>query len=60
MNGNWYVLLNGEETGPFSYNQLREIEKSGQLRLFDSVRKGPTGDWVFAKNVRGRMALELF
>ncbi len=53
MSGNWYVLVNGEEIGPLSDAQFREMAVNGQLGPMSSVRKGQSESWVLAKNVRG-------
>ena len=53
MSGDWYVLLMGEQIGPLSDDQLREMVAKRQLTPDDSIRKGPSANWFPALRVRG-------
>ncbi len=49
----WYCQVMGEETGPLSSAQLKELAASGFLTPHVPVRKGVNGSWVPASRVRG-------
>ena len=53
MTSDWYCRVMGSELGPLSGAQLLEMVRSHQLTQEDSVRKGPTGEWVGAYRVKG-------
>jgi hypothetical protein len=50
--GQWYFKIMGEEFGPFTSSQLKELAKSGQLGRETSVRRGDSS-WTPATKVRG-------
>jgi hypothetical protein len=56
MPANWFALINGNEVGPFTDSQLRELAASGDLQPFASVRKSKESEWALAKNIRGLFA----
>lgn len=49
----WYYEVMGEETGPLSAAQLRELAESGFVTSDVLVRKGADGRWVPAEEVEG-------
>ncbi|MGQ9576890.1 MAG: GYF domain-containing protein [Thermoguttaceae bacterium] len=53
MADQWYCRIAGEQSGPFSAAQLRAMVAEGRLSPADSVRFGPSGAWVFARDVKG-------
>lgn len=53
MANNWYVKVMGEEVGPMSDSQLREMAAKRQLTADDVVRQGQSDNWVSAARVRG-------
>lgn len=53
MASNWFCKREGQEFGPFSDGQLRQMAASGQLGRRDQVRQQDMEKWVFAEAVRG-------
>jgi hypothetical protein len=49
----YYALINGKESGPTTSGNLRRLAREGQLIGEDKVRKGKSGNWVEARNVKG-------
>ena len=49
----WYYKLMGEEHGPVSPHQLKQLARTGTITPDSLVRKGAHGDWVLADRVRG-------
>jgi hypothetical protein len=49
----WYCEVMGEQTGPLSSAQLKELAASGFLTPDVAVRKGVEGKWVPASRVKG-------
>jgi TM2 domain-containing membrane protein YozV len=49
----WFVQVMGEQIGPLSDDQLREMVAKKQLTPDDSIRKGTSVNWVPASRVRG-------
>ncbi|NQT12289.1 MAG: DUF4339 domain-containing protein, partial [Planctomycetes bacterium] len=49
----WYYEAMGQATGPVSSSALKELAGSGLLTPDTLVRRGSTGNWVAAKQVRG-------
>jgi hypothetical protein len=56
MDGEWYCSVGGKEIGPLSPHQLRAMAESGGLMPTDRVRRGATGNWVHASQVKGLFA----
>jgi hypothetical protein len=52
----WYCQVMGEESGPLSSAQLKELAASGFLTPDVPVRKGVEGNWVPASRVKGLFA----
>src|SRR4051794_10881806 len=54
MSDDWYVLLwEGQEYGPCSSDQLRELARIGRLQPDQRLRYGATGQWCYAGEVDG-------
>lgn len=49
----WYYKVMGQEAGPVSSSELRELATSGFLTPDVEVRKGTEGDWTEAGRIRG-------
>jgi hypothetical protein len=49
----WYVTMAGQQYGPVTPQQLREMAMSGQLQPTDSVWKQGMANWVPAKSIKG-------
>lgn len=53
---NWFYETNGQQTGPVTVKQLRQLAANGQLQPNDRVRKEDMDRWVRARAVRGLFA----
>ncbi len=51
--GSVYVRRGDDTKGPFTVTQLQAFAKAGQIRPSDGIRKGNSGPWVAASQVRG-------
>lgn len=49
----WFVRQRGEEQGPFSSRQLKQLADSSQISPDAEVRRGSTSEWAPAVKVRG-------
>lgn len=49
----WYCMMDGQQFGPFSSEQLRTLAQSGRLRPQDQVRQENGSCWTSAAKVRG-------
>ena len=49
----WYYKVLGQETGPVSSAELKELAESGFLTPDVEIRKGADGNWVAADQIRG-------
>ena len=49
----WFVGRNGQQSGPFSPAQLRQLAASGQVSKGDLVWKEGLSNWVAASSIRG-------
>ena len=49
----WYYKVMGQQAGPVSSSELRELAASGFLTPDIEVRKGTEGDWTAAGRVKG-------
>ena len=49
----WYVQQDGQDSGPMTSRELKELAVSGRLRPTDRVRKEGMEKWVSAGNVKG-------
>jgi hypothetical protein len=49
----WYYQVMGEETGPVSAAQLKQLAQRGEIRRDTYVRKGADGNWTTADHIRG-------
>jgi uncharacterized RDD family membrane protein YckC len=49
----WFVGRNGQQSGPFSPAQLRQMAASGQVSMGDLVWKEGLSNWVSASSIRG-------
>lgn len=56
MADNWYVGRNGQRTGPFSADQIRQMVASGQLGPADLLWKEGMANWAAASSVPGLFA----
>ena len=52
MAQDWYYKMLGEETGPFTFEALRDLARAGHLASDDDVRTS-TSDWRAAEQVPG-------
>lgn len=50
---NWYVLLDGQQTGPLTDDQIKQMIYSGQIKSNDLVWNERLPQWVEAGSVRG-------
>ncbi len=57
MDGEWYCSVGGKEIGPLLPQQLRAMAESGGIMPTDRVRRGATGNWVRASQVKGLFAV---
>ncbi len=48
----WYCKVMGEEIGPLSAKELRQMAMQRQISPDDYVKKGSQGSWVRAENVK--------
>ncbi len=55
MSKEWYILKDGKQEGPMSWDQLMEIARSGLLGPKDFVWTSEFKDWVPAEKVQGLM-----
>ncbi len=53
MADQWYVGRDGQKSGPYSPDQMRQMAASGQLQPADVVWKKGMADWVPATQVPG-------
>lgn len=53
MNSDWYVQVMGEELGPLSDRELRELARSNRITPDALIRRGESNRWVTADRVRG-------
>lgn len=49
----WHVIIGGEESGPLTDAQLRELARSGRLSRRDPIWREGLADWVPAERVKG-------
>jgi uncharacterized RDD family membrane protein YckC len=56
MAGEWHVGRNGQQTGPFTAQQLRQMAASGQLSPTDLLWKDGMPNWVPGSSVKGLFA----
>jgi S1-C subfamily serine protease len=49
--GEWFLQIEGRESGPFSVDELVFLAKEGRLSATDQVRRGTTGQWTAAASV---------
>lgn len=56
MSTRWFCKIDGQESGPYSAVQLRQLATQGRLGPSDSVRKESMVDWARAGKVRGLFA----
>jgi hypothetical protein len=47
----WYVARNGKRFGPFSWNQLYDLARAGELRGDDDIVAPDRADWVEARSI---------
>jgi hypothetical protein len=53
----WFYQVMGEEVGPVSGLDLRDLAQRGIIDRSTLVRKAPDGDWVLADRVQGLFSL---
>lgn len=53
MSAQWYVYKDGEQKGPYSFEQLTEAAKSGQISPADMVWTAGMDGWTRAEQVEG-------
>jgi hypothetical protein len=54
METEWYIqTATGQTEGPFNAAMLKARAKSGAIQLDTLVRKGATGTWFFASQIKG-------
>ena len=49
----WYVGSNGQQSGPFTLQQLRQMAASGQLSKNDLIWKEGLANWIPCSSVKG-------
>lgn len=49
----WYVGSNGQQSGPFTLQQLRQMAASGQVLKTDLIWKQGLANWVACSTVKG-------
>ena len=55
MSKEWYILKDGKQEGPMSWEQLMERARSGRLEPKDLVWTSEFKDWLKAEKVQGLM-----
>src|SRR5262245_35668092 len=53
MAQDWYVMMNNQQVGPVSPQQLRQMAQSGQLQPTDTVWKEGMANWMPASTIKG-------
>ena len=53
MSHQWFYAKSGQQLGPVSSEQLKQLADSGQLQPSDLVWKDGMGQWVEARKVKG-------
>jgi len=56
MADEWFVQRDGQNFGPFSSAQLKQMTTTGRLLPVDLVTKGEDGRWVPASQIKGLFA----
>ena len=51
----WFLQIDGQESGPFSSDELVFLVKEGRLSSGDQVRQGISGEWRPARQVLKRL-----
>lgn len=58
MAGEFFIHHDGENSGPYSPSELKEMSRDGRVLPEDLIRKGANGKSVRAKNVKGLFAAQ--
>jgi len=53
MANQWYAKVMGEEIGPMTGGQLKQLAAKKHLSPEDLIRKGESGNWTSADRVKG-------
>src|SRR4051812_34375097 len=53
MAQDWYLMVSGQQVGPVTGQQMRDMASSGQLQPTDTVWKEGMPNWVPASSVKG-------
>ena len=53
MAADWYVRVGNAERGPILSDRLKQLAVEGKLTPDTLVKKGPSGNWVSANQVKG-------
>lgn len=53
MSAEWYVSQNGQQTGPFTPAQLKQMAATGNLTPTDLVTKAGSKQWTPAQQIKG-------
>lgn len=56
MAAEWYYELMGDAIGPVSLEELIDGMNSGMIGPDTNIRKGPSGSWVMAVDIKGFVA----
>lgn len=56
MTGEWYIHKNGQQYGPYAWEQLLTYSRTGNVRPEDSVWSASLPGWVRADEVQGLFA----
>ena len=56
MASQWFYQVMGEQVGPVSSSDLRNLAQHGTLSADTLVRKAPSSDWVLAERVQGLLS----
>lgn len=53
MADSWFYRMFGEEFGPMTFKQLKELADGGTIQAQDFVRRSANGEWVAAVTING-------
>lgn len=53
MASGWFYKTDGQQKGPVSSNQLKQLAAAGRLKPTDLIKKENMSDWVAASRVKG-------
>jgi len=53
MSQEWYVHRQGQQSGPLTWEQLRQLAQAGRLQADDQVWSAAMADWTPAREIHG-------